>query len=70
MPRPLLLFLTVFSGLFCSGQLGFDRGLSFEWERSSIVSEEGTYGKFSSAAEAYTEVNRLIIEESWAEAEL
>ena len=70
MPRPLLLFLTVFSGLFCSGQLGFDRGLSFEWERSSIVLEEGSYGKFSSAAEAYTEVNRLIIEESWAEAEL
>ena len=69
MPRYFLLFLTVFSGLFCSGQLVFDRGLSFEWGRTSIALEEGSFGKFSSAAEAYTEVNRLIIEESWAEAE-
>lgn len=70
MPRHLLLFLTVFSGLFCSGQLGFDRGLSFELGWSSISREEGSYGQFSSAADAYTEVNRLIIEESWSEAEL
>ena len=69
MLRSPFLFCALALGLISSAQLGFDP-VHLQWENVlSIEADNFVDENLLSTSEDYTEVNRLIIEENWTEAE-